>query len=177
MAAALARRAICQRKLHIEPFSLLASSSLRNFSCGTRPLLQEVQVTTQNPWTALDETARQATKTIRKMVENQTREEPPEVIWRRQSIIASEDLEKTPPNHPYVGRSVRVVDGNITDAFQRLDRILNRNAVRGTWRADERHERKGEKRRRLKSTRWRKVFAHHVRKSVQLVTKIRTRGA
>ncbi|ESK96949.1 hypothetical protein Moror_6527 [Moniliophthora roreri MCA 2997] len=177
MAAALARRAVCQRKLYLEPLKILNFSNSRNFSRLTHPLLQQLQSTTTNPWSSIDKATQEATGAIRKLVETRTRDESPEAVWKRMSATAHEELQKNPPNHSYIGRSVRVVDGNVQDAFSRLKRLLNRNAVRLTWRADERHERKGEKRRRLRSIRWRRIFAHHVRKSVQLVTKIRTRGA
>ena len=92
------------------------------------------------------------------------------------------------------GRSVRVFNGNLADAFKKLDSILGRNRVRAQVRMDERHEQKGAKRRRLSSERWRKRFAHEVsgfismhvlfclillkvRLKVQLVKKIRRRGA
>ncbi|KAG6890717.1 hypothetical protein C0995_005090 [Termitomyces sp. Mi166 len=75
------------------------------------------------------------------------------------------------------GRSVFVKSGNIGDAYGRLQSILQRNRVQAQLRLTERHEKKGVKRRRLSSERWRKQFAHEVRKKVQLVTKIRNRGA
>ncbi|KAJ3786624.1 hypothetical protein GGU10DRAFT_310658 [Lentinula aff. detonsa] len=80
-------------------------------------------------------------------------------------------------NDPYIGRSARVVDGDLADAFKRVDMILARNKVRKQLKLAERHEKKGPKRRRLESERWRRLFAHEVRKNVQLVTKIRRRGA
>ncbi|KAM6500541.1 hypothetical protein JOM56_003555, partial [Amanita muscaria] len=77
----------------------------------------------------------------------------------------------------FSGRSVRVLNGHLADAFKKLDIILSRNKVRMQVRKDERHEQKGAKRRRLSSERWRKRFAHEVRLKVQLVQKIRRRGA
>ncbi|KAF9069658.1 hypothetical protein BDP27DRAFT_1222037, partial [Rhodocollybia butyracea] len=75
------------------------------------------------------------------------------------------------------GRSVRVTDGNLADSFAKLNNILSRNKVRQQLYLNNRHEKKGPKRRRLQSERWRRLFAHEVRKNVQLVTKIRKRGA
>lgn len=93
------------------------------------------------------------------------------------------------------GRSVKVYAGNVADAYNRLDKILKRNRVKRTLKLTERHEKKGVKRRRLKSERWRRRFANEVgwlrqisrrflitisqqvRNKVQLVAKIRRRGA
>ncbi|KAF8636471.1 hypothetical protein AX17_003287 [Amanita inopinata Kibby_2008] len=99
----------------------------------------------------------------------------PNAEWARMSKEASKS-DHTPMN-AYSGRSVRVFNGNLTDAFRKLDGILARNKVRAQLRLGERHEQKGAKRRRLSSERWRKRFAHEVRQKVQLVQKIRRRGA
>ncbi|KAF8628332.1 hypothetical protein AX15_003877 [Amanita polypyramis BW_CC] len=95
--------------------------------------------------------------------------------WARMSKEITRSGE-TPAN-PFSGRSVRVFNGNVVEAFRRLDSILGRNKVRAQARQSERHEQKGAKRRRLSSERWRKRFAHEVRLKVQLVQKIRRRGA
>ncbi|KAK7467103.1 hypothetical protein VKT23_004163 [Stygiomarasmius scandens] len=99
-----------------------------------------------------------------------------EKTWQLRSQNAQESLAKARIN-PYSGRTVSVTDGNVSLALKRLDSILNRNRVRKQLRLTERHEKKGVKRRRLESERWRRLFAHEVRKNVQLVTKIRNRGA
>lgn len=57
---------------------------------------------------------------------------------------------------------MKVIDGNLADAFKRLDGILARNRVRRQLKLAERHEKKGVKRRRLESERWRRLFAHEV---------------
>lgn len=95
------------------------------------------------------------------------------------------------------GRSVPVINNDLAGAFSRLKRILDRNSVQKELRLTERHEKKGYKRRRLTSERWRRRFAHEVcsdpfssceisvvkrfqpqvRKKVQLVNEIRARGA
>ncbi|RDB21063.1 hypothetical protein Hypma_011581 [Hypsizygus marmoreus] len=98
-------------------------------------------------------------------------------IWQAKSQQAKIDLSVRPPANPYSGRSVKVFGGDVGDAYRRLHGILQRNKVRAQLRRAERHEKKGEKRRRLSSERWRRQFAHEVRKKVQLVTKIRNRGA
>ncbi|CAA7271721.1 unnamed protein product [Cyclocybe aegerita] len=96
--------------------------------------------------------------------------------WRDQSRRALEDSKMYPPAHAYTGRTVEVTK-DLGMAYKQLDSILSRNQVRQTLRLTERHEKKGVKRRRLRSERWRKQFANEVRKKVQLVMKIRDRGA
>jgi len=97
--------------------------------------------------------------------------------WESKSSSAMTELALRPPVKAYSGRSVRVKDGNVADAYIRLQGILQRNKVRTQLSREQRHEKKGEKRRRLDSERWRRQFAHEVRNKVQLVTKIRNRGA
>ncbi|KAJ3867210.1 hypothetical protein EV359DRAFT_78776 [Lentinula novae-zelandiae] len=95
----------------------------------------------------------------------------PAEIWAQNSHVTRMSIaEAGLVNDPYS-------DGDLADAFRRLDMILARNKVRKQLKLAERHEKKGPKRRRLESERWRRLFAHEVRKNVQLVTKIRRRGA
>ncbi|EIW85207.1 hypothetical protein CONPUDRAFT_49419, partial [Coniophora puteana RWD-64-598 SS2] len=75
------------------------------------------------------------------------------------------------------GRRVTVPRGDLGLAFNRLNQRLRRNRVWYELRRTARHEKKGYKRRRLESERWRKQFAHEVRKKVKLVDTIRRRGA
>lgn len=89
-----------------------------------------------------------------------------------------------------------MINNDLASAFVRLKRVLDRNHVHRELRLTERHEKKGYKRRRLASERWRRRFAHEVcsepsscvrngcekvmsqvRKKVQLVNEIRARGA
>ncbi|KAL0567427.1 hypothetical protein V5O48_014565 [Marasmius crinis-equi] len=129
------------------------------------------QTETEKLWAAVDkEVLRAISKTQKQTTSNEDQ-------WRRLSMDAMELLERSPPHHPYFGRSVPVVDGDIGKSFARLNAILGRNKVHQQLRMSERHEKKGVKRRRLESERWRRLFAHEVRKNVQLVTKIRNRGA
>ncbi|KAG6911508.1 hypothetical protein DXG01_014582 [Tephrocybe rancida] len=97
--------------------------------------------------------------------------------WQKKSEEALRVLKDNPPANAYTGRSVSVKGGNIADAYGRLQSILTRNKVQAQLRRAERHEKKGVKRRRLSSERWRRQFAHEVRRKVQLVAKIRNRGA
>jgi len=50
----------------------------------------------------------------------------------------------------------------LAHAFRQLDNIMSRNKVRYQLKRTFRHEKKGAKRRRLKSERWRKQFANAV---------------
>ncbi|KAJ7155990.1 hypothetical protein C8R43DRAFT_998664 [Mycena crocata] len=99
----------------------------------------------------------------------------PSEIWRENSRINVPLLQRNQPADPYQGRTVKV-KGSFAEASRELDRILSRNRVRFTVRSTERHEKRGVKRRRIKSEQWRKHFADQVRKNVQLVHQIRRRG-
>ncbi|KAJ8487135.1 hypothetical protein ONZ51_g4357 [Trametes cubensis] len=102
-------------------------------------------------------------------------EKSPEDVWRERE---KHDVPNLPrPNDAYSGRSVPIVYKDVSMALTKLRGILTVNAVRQTSVRDERHEKKGEKRNRLRSLRWRRRFAHEVRKKVQLVNEIRARGA
>ncbi|KAJ7097951.1 hypothetical protein B0H15DRAFT_772705 [Mycena belliarum] len=100
-----------------------------------------------------------------------------EELWRDASRKNVPRLMARPPPDAYFGRSVKVSRGNFAEAAKTIDKILSLNRVRATIKATDRHEKKGPKRRRIKSEQWRKHFAHQVRKNVQLVHKIRRRGA
>ncbi|KAF8798003.1 hypothetical protein BYT27DRAFT_7123647 [Phlegmacium glaucopus] len=99
-----------------------------------------------------------------------------EVVWGDRSKRAMEEMTRSPPANAYSGRTVNN-PRDLGDTFRHLDGILARNRVRQQLRLTERHEKKGAKRRRLSSERWRKQFANEVRKKVELVVKIRKRGA
>jgi len=101
---------------------------------------------------------------------------PPMSPEERWSMLSRSRIS-TPPKGPYAGRSFEVKDGNVADALNKLQYTLRRNRVSSELRLGARHEKKGYKRRRLSSERWRRRFAHEVRKKVQLVNKIRARGA
>jgi ribosomal protein S21 len=73
-------------------------------------------------------------------------------------------LLSNPTTFSYIkpGRSVEVKNGNVADALNKLQYTLQRNRVVPELRLAARHEKKGYKRRRLSSQRWRKRFAHEV---------------
>lgn len=104
-----------------------------------------------------------------------------DAMWKEQSKNALSEAERQPPAHAYsgesasliillpsssifwAGRSVRVHPGRVGEAIRNLDLTLARNRVRYYLRLQQRHEKRGEKLRRLKSERWRKQFANEVR--------------
>ncbi|KAJ7658717.1 hypothetical protein DFH06DRAFT_1195714 [Mycena polygramma] len=100
----------------------------------------------------------------------------PEDQWRTKSRNMLLQLQNQPIADAYSGRSVKVKEGQFADAVRKFETILSKNQVKRTIRLTERHEKKGPKRRRIKSQQWRKHFANQVRKDVQLVHKIRRRG-
>lgn len=57
---------------------------------------------------------------------------------------------------------MKINAGKLAEGYRVLDTILGRNKVRAQLRRAERHEKKGVKRRRLRSERWRKQFANEV---------------
>ncbi|KAG1772654.1 hypothetical protein EDD22DRAFT_859552 [Suillus occidentalis] len=75
------------------------------------------------------------------------------------------------------GRRIYVADNQLGESFRRLQTRLRRNRLIQEVSRQRRHEKKGVKRRRLSSERWRRMFANEVRKKVQLVSTIRRRGA
>ncbi|KAF8504050.1 hypothetical protein BU17DRAFT_101530 [Hysterangium stoloniferum] len=95
----------------------------------------------------------------------------PAELWRRNSHRVND----SPPG-PYDGRTVEINSGdNLTAAWGKLNALLRANNVRQELRRTARHEQKGEKRRRLRSERWRRKFADEVRKKVKLVIEMRNR--
>ncbi|KAG7452540.1 uncharacterized protein BT62DRAFT_925094 [Guyanagaster necrorhizus] len=100
----------------------------------------------------------------------------PEHVWKTHVKTVYDATKDMSPPTAYSGRTVRVRT-NIMDSYAMLSNLLQRNNVRRELGKASRHEKKGVKRRRLASETWRRVFAHEVRNSVQLVAKIRSRGA
>jgi len=103
----------------------------------------------------------------------------PDERWAVQSRFRMASLK--PPKGPYAGmtfppppsnlkafsyinpgRSIEVKNGNVADALNKLQYTLQRNRVVTELRLTARHEKKGYKRRRLSSQRWRRRFAHEV---------------
>lgn len=99
-----------------------------------------------------------------------------DALWARYSKDALDHAQRSPPHTPFTGRSVMVRDGDTGTAYNRLRSILSRNNILREANMAKRHEKRGVKRRRLASERWRRVFANEVRKKVQLVSDIQHRN-
>ncbi|KAI0281370.1 hypothetical protein BGY98DRAFT_208540 [Russula aff. rugulosa BPL654] len=153
------------------PFTPWLPSSLGALQCSHifRAYSWSGQPQTAN-WTHLNDI-------YSRVVDVKSKEGPstPDERWAVQSRSRMASLK--PPKGPYAGRSVEVKNGNVAEALNTLQYTLQRNRVAMELRLTARHEKKGYKRRRLSSERWRRRFAHEVRKKVQLVNKIRARGA
>jgi len=121
-------------------------------------------------------TAQSSQKTGRTQSEKVPEPNTPEGRWRRKSIEFSSNARLTPHN-AYSGRSVAVIDGDVSSASKTLERFLAQNNVIREWRMSFRHRQKGEERRKLKSVRWRRRFKFEVSKKVELVQQIRRRGS
>jgi len=79
---------------------------------------------------------------------------------------------------PYTGRMEIIENENsLNVAWMKINRTMRMNNVKNELRSQERFEKPGEKRRRLRSERWRRRFAEEVRKKIQLANAIRRRGA
>ncbi|KAJ6502573.1 hypothetical protein C8R45DRAFT_818297 [Mycena sanguinolenta] len=162
--------AVPRRALHPRP--PIASGRFEGIAIGTpnhpQPTQEQVSPVawTNHPFADL-------------VAENPTHSTPttPEEKWRAYSRTTVARLQKHPIADPYSGRCVKVVSGKFAEAVRDFERIIARNRIRYTNRKAERHEKKGVKRRRIRSEQWRKHFANQVRKNVQLVHKIRRRGA
>ncbi|KAF9053651.1 hypothetical protein BDZ89DRAFT_289182 [Hymenopellis radicata] len=97
--------------------------------------------------------------------------------WSEMSRNAFASLVAKPVPDAVTGRYIKINNSNVMAAFAKLSGVLKANNVMYELRKTRRHEKKGVKRRRLASETWRRVFAHEVRRNVQLVAKIRSRGA
>ncbi|KAG9017201.1 hypothetical protein FRB90_001370 [Tulasnella sp. 427] len=97
--------------------------------------------------------------------------------WENGSKQLLTRLASSPPPTPYTGRSVAVKLENFAGAYRDLNTILRDNSVRMTIRRQERHEKKGVKRRRIASQTHRRKFGQLVRSKVAMVKKIRALGS
>ncbi|KIM65233.1 hypothetical protein SCLCIDRAFT_113130 [Scleroderma citrinum Foug A] len=95
----------------------------------------------------------------------------PAEIWAQRS----KRLNLAPPADRYAGERIPVTS-DLRSTFLKLSRRLHKNSVYREWKLSNRHEKRGIKRSRLRSERWRKRFADEVRRKVQLVSTIRRRG-
>ncbi|KAG0707790.1 hypothetical protein DFH29DRAFT_598061 [Suillus ampliporus] len=162
--------------------SAALSSTARGVVFSPRPKLSFRTVSNvRHPPALLDRTKKQdrvwakaIQETIDRTAGTAQRGHPPtpDELWAQRSQSAT----FKPPADSYTGRRV-FVTGDLGEAFRRLQTRLRRNRVMQEVSRQRRHEKKGVKRRRLSSERWRRMFANEVRKKVQLVSTIRRRGA
>lgn len=94
--------------------------------------------------------------------------------WARRSDYAMSKLCEPPT--AYSGRTVEVRN-SLATAYNTLRSVISKNNIIAELRQQQRHEKKGYKRRRLRSERWRRLFASQVREKVRLVQSIVRRGA
>ncbi|KLO18584.1 hypothetical protein SCHPADRAFT_993473 [Schizopora paradoxa] len=165
---------LLQRRLSCLPGTSSLAAALS--CCRWTPVRQQSTQTKQarkqidEVWDMSEQTSMGSKKPYRSRHESQS----PADRW---SLTSSNFMDRAAqPGNTYSGRSVEVNDGDIGNAFRRLDAIMGRNNVWAELRKT-RHERKGEKRRRLESERWRRRFKEEVKKRVQMVLEIRRRGA
>ncbi|VDB82930.1 unnamed protein product [Peniophora sp. CBMAI 1063] len=155
------------------------ATSRRAFAAAAAPSVANVDKLTRTrqpvDWRTLD--AAVMTKSAQLRNEKQQKTGPTSVAetW---ADLSDKTLGRLgPPPGKYAGRSVEVQKGDLASALRRLNTILFENRVHGERVRNLRHEKKGYKRRRLASERWRRRFAHEVRTKVELVKTIRRRGA
>lgn len=127
------------------------------------------------------------TDAVSSIAKAHVREHTPDQKWESRSRRALEDALTDPPDDAYAGTSLYLVlfhgflkysapgrsvrnTGNLAATFRTLQDILTRNKVQQTLRMTQRHEKKGAKRRRLQSERWRKQFANEVRSAPRSIT-------
>ena len=84
---------------------------------------------------------------------------------------------RTIKSRPSVGRTVDVrASQGLAAALQLLQRELNNNRVQADQRRGRFYERKGKKRKRLKTERWRKRFMEAFLATIELTWKMRRQG-
>ncbi|KAI0336429.1 hypothetical protein GY45DRAFT_1238766 [Cubamyces sp. BRFM 1775] len=173
--AATASRQCRQRALAVQQASVSHTRTLATSSTALNATVIK-PVWFKRPTVHGSQTIWQHLRSVAQTAIEQTgKVQTPEDVWRSREKNEIPHLPR--PNDAYSGRSVPVTNNQVSIALTKLKGILTINAVRQTSVQDERHEKKGEKRNRLRSLRWRRRFAHEVRKKVQLVNEIRARGA
>ncbi|TDL27449.1 hypothetical protein BD410DRAFT_782532 [Rickenella mellea] len=96
-------------------------------------------------------------------------------MWRKAAEVDLKDIPQ--PGTAYTGRTIFVHKKNVGLALRKLSDVLMTNHVWSEARRAQRHEKKGEKRRRLSRTRWHRRFKEEVREKVALVKDIVRRGS
>ncbi|KAH8833590.1 hypothetical protein DL96DRAFT_1703244 [Flagelloscypha sp. PMI_526] len=100
----------------------------------------------------------------------------PAARWKAYSDENSRTIATMNKIDNFEGRTVWATRG-IRNALTTLDDLLKENSVRRTWTLQKRHAKRGVLRNERHSKAWRRTFAHEIRKKIQLVHHIRSRGA
>jgi ribosomal protein S21 len=96
---------------------------------------------------------------ISHLIPSKVAEEDPDAWWRKTDITLDRNFGK--PGNQYTGRSYPV-KGNYTTAYQRLSTTLARTGTRAELNRAQYYERPSERKRRLRSHRWRRRFQEEV---------------
>ncbi|GJE95119.1 ribosomal protein S21/MRP21 [Phanerochaete sordida] len=167
MLAALSRSSQATlRRLHPSPPRVLAA--VRAYAIDPRFSLLNLR-NIPNPAAPTDE----GWRAVRDAVNTNARS--PEEIWASREPTVN-NLNR--PNGPFIGRSAYInPQTSLGQAYTKLRNTIRSNNLFREVKLQARHEKKGYKRRRLESERWRRRFAHEVRMKIQIVKEIRARGA
>jgi small subunit ribosomal protein MRP21 len=89
------------------------------------------------------------------------------------------ELKGTPMTlrlRPTLGRTVDGLYGDPTRGFRQMERKCTENNVRGDSRSQEKHVRRGQRRKILRIQRWRKLFMEGFKKELDTVQRMRKQG-
>jgi small subunit ribosomal protein MRP21 len=93
----------------------------------------------------------------------------------------SDEFASNTPNialrlRPTLGRTVDGLFGDPTRGFRQLERKCNENNVRGDMRSQEKHVRRGQRRKNLRILRWRRMFMEGFKSELNRVHRMRKQG-
>ncbi|OAL18952.1 hypothetical protein AYO22_10281 [Fonsecaea multimorphosa] len=77
---------------------------------------------------------------------------------------------------PTLGRTVDGIYGDPTRGFRLLERKCNENSVRADMRSQEKHVRRGQRRKNIRILRWRKLFMEGFRSELGRIRRMRSQG-
>lgn len=139
----------------------LRTATWRSFGAATRiPGVLRAHSTVSGPSRPTSALDPSMWASVGRIMSNLEQHNKPEEIWKSRS--ASRRREIAPPPGTYSGRSVPVFRNDVGGAYNKLQGLLARNQVRKELRLTERHEKRSDMKRRLKSERHRKRFAEFV---------------
>ncbi|KAJ9607796.1 hypothetical protein H2200_007875 [Cladophialophora chaetospira] len=130
---------------------------------------------TAQDWAAVFEIARQTPKTPQPRPSTQN---PTNTVndW----LQAAEAEIKSKPIYlrlrPTLGRTVDGLSGDPTRGFRQMERKCTENNVRQDARSQEKHVRRGQRRKNVRIMRWRKLFMEGFKKELDTVQRMRKQG-